>query len=102
MFPVLERSSLDGCSVFRGPRLTSGRCFCSARHQGDAQIARPDNLARPPFTIIESANRFGGRWFTPSVEVDLCCYATLGRLRPLAKTLRHSGVLLTEMAVSLN
>lgn len=40
------------------------------------QIARENNLAETAF-VIERANHFDLRWFTPAIEVDLCGHATL-------------------------
>jgi PhzF family phenazine biosynthesis protein len=40
------------------------------------QIAMENNLAETAF-FIKGAGRFDIRWFTPSVEVDLCGHATL-------------------------
>jgi len=40
-------------------------------------IAAENNLAETAFVIPRSTNRFGLRWFTPEVEVDLCGHATL-------------------------
>jgi PhzF family phenazine biosynthesis protein len=39
-------------------------------------IAAENNLAETAFTVREGA-RWGLRWFTPAVEVDLCGHATL-------------------------
>ena len=40
------------------------------------QIAAENNLAETAF-YVSQGERFGLRWFTPSVEVDLCGHATL-------------------------
>jgi PhzF family phenazine biosynthesis protein len=39
-------------------------------------IARENNLAETAF-VVADGNRFAIRWFTPTVEVDLCGHATL-------------------------
>ncbi len=39
-------------------------------------IAAENNLAETAF-VVPSGNEFGIRWFTPTVEVDLCGHATL-------------------------
>src|ERR1700722_18688945 len=45
------------------------------------QIAAENNLAETAFYVQEAAHPEGGhyriRWFTPTVEVDLCGHATL-------------------------
>lgn len=40
------------------------------------QIAAENNLAETAF-IVKNQDRFNVRWFTPTVEVDLCGHATL-------------------------
>ena len=41
------------------------------------QIANENNLAETAFLVSQGYGRFGLRWFTPAVEVDLCGHATL-------------------------
>lgn len=41
-------------------------------------IALENNLSETAFIVAEKENTFGIRWFTPTVEVDLCGHATLG------------------------
>jgi predicted PhzF superfamily epimerase YddE/YHI9 len=66
-------------------------------------VAREMNLAEAAF-LVRQGGEFGLRWFTPSVEVDLCGHATLasahalwegGQLRPeeIARFHTRSGVL---------
>jgi predicted PhzF superfamily epimerase YddE/YHI9 len=40
------------------------------------RIASENNLAETAF-VLPQANNFGLRWFTPTVEIDLCGHATL-------------------------
>lgn len=40
-------------------------------------IAAENNLSETAFLVPESKGRYGLRWFTPAVEVDLCGHATL-------------------------
>lgn len=40
-------------------------------------VALEMNLSETAFVVRIAPNRFGLRWFTPSVEVDLCGHATL-------------------------
>ena len=65
-------------------------------------IAAENNLSETAFLVPQAAD-FGLRWFTPTVEVDLCGHATLAsgkvifeRVRPASASLRfhtRSGVL---------
>jgi predicted PhzF superfamily epimerase YddE/YHI9 len=41
------------------------------------RIANENNLAETAFLVPQGKGRFGLRWFTPAVEVDLCGHATL-------------------------
>src|SRR4026207_1978558 len=41
-------------------------------------IAAENNLAETAFYVPAGKDRFGLRWFTPTIEVDLCGHATLG------------------------
>ena len=41
-------------------------------------IAMENNLSETAFIVPEEDNTYGIRWFTPTVEVDLCGHATLG------------------------
>lgn len=41
-------------------------------------IALENNLSETAFIVPEKDNAYGIRWFTPTVEVDLCGHATLG------------------------
>lgn len=68
-------------------------------------IAAENNLAETAFFVTEGAD-YRLRWFTPTVEVDLCGHATLatahvlkGQLRPDATTYRfqtRSGLLTVQ------
>ena len=40
-------------------------------------IAAENNLAETAYIIRKSAGRYDLRWFTPTVEMDLCGHATL-------------------------
>ena len=42
-----------------------------------AAIAEENNLSETAFLVRKAKDRFGLRWFTPKVEVDLCGHATL-------------------------
>ena len=48
-------------------------------------VAREMNLSETAF-ILKQADAFGLRWFTPSVEVDLCGHATLASAHILWET----------------
>ena len=41
------------------------------------RIANENNVAETAFFVREAPDRYGLRWFTPTVEVDLCGHATL-------------------------
>ena len=41
------------------------------------RIATENNLAETAFIVPSGSGRYGLRWFTPAVEVDLCGHATL-------------------------
>src|SRR5437868_14076213 len=53
-----------------------------------AAVAREMNLSETAYVIRESLTDadFRLRWFTPSVEVDLCGHATLASAHCLSKT----------------
>lgn len=40
-------------------------------------VAAENNLSETAFLVQQSAGRYGLRWFTPEVEVDLCGHATI-------------------------
>ncbi len=42
-----------------------------------ARVAAEMNLSETAFVVPQTKNVFGLRWFTPTVEVDLCGHATL-------------------------
>lgn len=54
------------------------------------KIALENNLAETAF-IVEEADGFRIRWFTPAVEVDLCGHATLAAAHVYFNHLAHSG-----------
>ena len=54
------------------------------------QIAAQHNLAETAF-IIPNGNEYKIRWFTPTVEVDLCGHATLATAHVLFNYLNHAG-----------
>ena len=41
------------------------------------RIANENNVAETAFFVREAPGRYGLRWFTPAVEVDLCGHAAL-------------------------
>ena len=52
-------------------------------------IASENNLSETAF-FIQEANNYNIRWFTPSVEVDLCGHATVATVHVLKKHLNSS------------
>lgn len=47
-------------------------------------VAFENGLSETAFVVYRGAGRFGLRWFTPEVEVDLCGHATLASAHVLA------------------
>lgn len=54
------------------------------------KIAMENNLAETAFFVSKN-DQYEIRWFTPSVEVDLCGHATLAAAHVLFKHLHHEG-----------
>ena len=59
------------------------------------QVAREMNLSETAFLEQQSAETFGLRWFTPTVEVDLCGHATLAS----AHVLWEQGIVVPGKAI---
>lgn len=53
-------------------------------------IAMENNLSETAF-LVQSAEDYALRWFTPTVEVDLCGHATLAAAHVLFEHLGHRG-----------
>lgn len=53
------------------------------------QIAAENNLSETAFFVPACPNVFELRWFTPTVEVDLCGHATLASAHVIFNELRH-------------
>ena len=71
----------------------------AAEHSWMQCIAREMNLSETAFLVLRDHNEFDLRWFTPTVEVDLCGHATLasahvlwaeGHLAPRAPAVFHT------------
>jgi PhzF family phenazine biosynthesis protein len=75
MIPYFEVHSFTD-SIFRGN--PAGVCLLEMWLDDDlmAAIAAENNLSETAF-VVPRGNRYELRWFTPSVEVDLCGHATL-------------------------
>jgi predicted PhzF superfamily epimerase YddE/YHI9 len=56
-------------------------------------IAAENNLSETAFLVPKSKGRYDLRWFTPTVEVDLCGHATLMLLRLLLQHRVRSRIL---------
>ncbi|MEM7659577.1 MAG: PhzF family phenazine biosynthesis protein, partial [Bacteroidota bacterium] len=54
-------------------------------------IARENNLAETAFVVPRSGKDFELRWFTPTVEVDLCGHATLASSHAFWQHLGYEG-----------
>jgi len=71
----------------------AGVCLLEEEWLPDAAlqaIAAENNLAETAF-IIERADRFDLRWFTPTVEVELCGHATLASAHVIFRHLGRAG-----------
>ena len=75
MIPYFEVHSFTD-TIFQGN--PAGVCLLEMWPDDDlmAAIAAENNLSETAF-VVPRGNRFELRWFTPSVEVDLCGHATL-------------------------
>jgi len=58
------------------------------------QIAAENNLAETAF-VVKNQDRFEIRWFTPTVEVDLCGHATLASAYIIFSELGHNSPLIS-------
>ena len=61
-------------------------------------VAREMNLSETAFLLRRSPGRYGLRWFTPAVEVDLCGHATLAS----AHVLWEEGLVPRDAEVSFD
>lgn len=59
------------------------------------KIAAENNLAETAFIINTGYNEYGIRWFTPTVEVDLCGHATLAAAFVLFHEKKQDGKSIT-------
>ena len=57
-------------------------------------IAKENNLSETAF-FVQRGYEFDLRWFTPSVEVDLCGHATLASAHALFSEMSYSGEKIT-------
>ena len=62
-------------------------------------IAAENNVAETAFFVREGAH-YGLRWFTPTVEIDLCGHATLASAHLLFAKLAHDGSQIDFMTLS--
>ena len=67
---------------------------CVLEREADAawmqDVAREMNLSETAFVVPRSGSEFDLRWFTPTVEVDLCGHATLASAHVLWED-KHTG-----------
>src|SRR5688572_30307192 len=61
------------------------------------KIAMENNLAETAF-FVKKEDKFEIRWFTPSVEVDLCGHATLASAEVLYTYEKYSGNSITFLS----
>jgi predicted PhzF superfamily epimerase YddE/YHI9 len=55
------------------------------------QVAAEMNLSETAFVVTQGPGRWGLRWFTPAVEVDLCGHATLASAHVLWEQQRQAA-----------
>lgn len=58
------------------------------------QIAAENNLAETAFVVKDGNGGYGLRWFTPTVEVDLCGHATLASAHVLFNYYAHPSAII--------
>jgi predicted PhzF superfamily epimerase YddE/YHI9 len=63
-------------------------------------IAAENNVAETAF-VVHTGERFGIRWFTPTVEIDLCGHATLARTHVLLEHGYARGALPVEAHIAM-
>ena len=87
MIPYFEVHSFTD-RIFHGN--PAGVCLLEMWLEDDvmAAIAAENNLSETAF-VVPRGNRFELRWFTPSVEVDLCGHATLATAYVLYENLTY-------------
>jgi PhzF family phenazine biosynthesis protein len=56
-------------------------------------IAMENNLSETAFFIPTDGDSFSIRWFTPSIEVNLCGHATLASAHVIFQHLDFSGIM---------
>ncbi|HEX8853080.1 MAG TPA: PhzF family phenazine biosynthesis isomerase, partial [Pyrinomonadaceae bacterium] len=55
------------------------------------RVARENNLSETAFFVRTGADRYDLRWFTPTVEMDLCGHATLASAYVIFERLDRSA-----------
>src|SRR5262245_27533535 len=91
--PIFQIDAFTG-EAFRGN--PAAVCFLdrAAKETWMQSVAAEMNLAETAFVRLLDSGIFELRWFTPTVEVDLCGHATLAS----AHALWESGLLSREKA----
>jgi PhzF family phenazine biosynthesis protein len=89
MIPYFEVHSFTD-EIFHGN--PAGVCFLKAWIDNDLmlQIAAENGLSETAF-IVSKDDHYELRWFTPTVEVDLCGHATLASAYVLFEHLEYAG-----------
>ena len=74
----------DACSFLQNRALQNAVYTCvshsstlPATSSAHRQIAAENNLSETAFIVAEPDDKYRLRWFTPTVEVDMCGHATL-------------------------
>src|SRR4051812_98583 len=88
--PFYWIDAFTGSSVLR-----ESRGCCAARDMARRSLATADCfrkwLAETAFFVRRSDARYDLRWFTPTVEIDLCGHATLAAAFVLFSRLKQPG-----------
>jgi PhzF family phenazine biosynthesis protein len=85
MLPLIQVDAFTD-RPFRGN--PAAVCLLDGAREGEwmQDVAREMNLAETAFLVARAAGGFDLRWFTPTVEVDLCGHATLASAHVLWET----------------
>ena len=84
--PILQVDAFTA-QAFRGNPAAVCLLAAPAAEGWMQSVAAEMNLAETAF-VVDGAGAFGLRWFTPTVEVDLCGHATLAAAHALWETAR--------------
>ena len=83
------RSMPSPTVAFTATRRRSSSAMPGSRSMSCRRSRPENNLAETAFVVSSSGARFGIRWFTPTVEIDLCGHATLASAHVLYEPRIH-------------